>query len=264
MSRRENTSKKKAEVITNKSYFIFLIVVSSGLSAAGIIWKSSPQYWIWWAAGLVLYFWCKDALTGKGWLRQQKAPAVRQMTDDERMAAVLNEWDDDMATLPALNSREREGYTELTRLCVAPLMQPALLSLFAAAGEAAPEAKPGSTLNEMAVYLEQKNLSFFIRLDWKAPVSELVWELRHELKNQFAMAIDLPPEDGYGDNATVSFTGIFADYDHALRNHGLQMGFINTDSDEYILVIHKTTDGQAVRAAAGKMGYPYATADALL
>ena len=42
-----------------------------------------------------------------------------------------------------------------------------------------------------------------------------------------------------------------------LREKGLQMGFIDTESDEYIAVLHKVDDKEKVIKVVNNIGYAY-------
>ena len=73
----------------------------------------------------------------------------------------------------------------------------------------------------------------------------------------YNLSIDLPNESDYEENASVSFDNVFEDFDKLLRQKGLQMGFIDTQSDEYVIVLHKTTDKDKVENTIKEIGYDY-------
>ena len=67
----------------------------------------------------------------------------------------------------------------------------------------------------------------------------------------------MPNSENYDEDATVSENNVFEEFDQPLRENGLQLGFINTQSDEYIAVLHKIQDKEKVEKAVMKMGYEY-------
>ena len=50
---------------------------------------------------------------------------------------------------------------------------------------------------------------------------------------------------------------MFLDYDKALRKRGLQFGFIDTQSDEYVIFIHRIEDRLKAEEAVNKLAYKY-------
>jgi len=71
------------------------------------------------------------------------------------------------------------------------------------------------------------------------------------------LTIDLPKQQDYGNNVSVSFENVFKDFDQPLRKEGLQIGFIDTQSDEYVIFIHKIADRQKIEKSVQKIGYKY-------
>jgi hypothetical protein len=77
------------------------------------------------------------------------------------------------------------------------------------------------------------------------------------LKNNYNLTVNFPKSGDYPGHTTVSADNVFKDYDKPLRVQGLQIGLINTHSDEYVIFIHKTNDKDRVEDAARKIGYDY-------
>jgi len=95
-------------------------------------------------------------------------------------------------------------------------------------------------------------------LDWKEDIPTLQWRLENAVRNNFGITINLPdPSEKYGPNASVSSCNAFADYDNILHQQGLQMGFIDTESDEYVIIVHRMDDREEIKKAVNKTGYKY-------
>jgi len=94
-------------------------------------------------------------------------------------------------------------------------------------------------------------------LDWKQDLETLEWYIESALKNNFGLEANLPSEDQFEDNISVSHDNVFEEYDKPLRDINFQMGFIDTNSDEYVILIHKTEDKEKVEKAVNKIEYPY-------
>jgi hypothetical protein len=114
-----------------------------------------------------------------------------------------------------------------------------------------------TTLNCVMSFLDEQDIRFILRLDWKAGVEDLEWLLGLSLKDNFNLNIELPKPEKYGPKASISFDNVFEDFGIPLKAHGLQMGFIDTQSDEYVLVVHKISDQGRVSNAVKQIGYDY-------
>lgn len=114
-----------------------------------------------------------------------------------------------------------------------------------------------ATLNYVAEFLDENNIPFILRLDHKSDIEELEWVLKSSLKDNFNLTIKLSNENNYEKEASVSFDNVFEDFDNLLREQGLQMGFIDTQSDEYVFVLHKIKDKEKVKKAINEIGYDY-------
>ncbi len=244
------------EVVKTKLYFIFLIILVAALAAIGLFLEANFRFWAWLTGGLVLYIWCKDVFTGKGWFEKGKLVQERKLTPFQKQMANLS-YTEFVAALPPLSKTEKEGYIELMKLCVAADKQPELLLFFETLKDFSLDDDYGTHLNYVLEYLDTRNIAFVAALDWKADVEDLIWRLTTSLRDNFEMQISLPTRSDYGDRTSVSFAGVFADFDKPLRTQGLQMGFIDTQSDEYVLFLHRVKEKALVEVAVGKIGYRY-------
>lgn len=114
-----------------------------------------------------------------------------------------------------------------------------------------------TTLNYFMELLDTNQLNFIMQMDWKAGVEDLEWLLSTQLQRQYKLHLELPKPQHYDEMTTVSANGIFKDFDRVLRHNGLQLGFIDTQSDEYVAVLHRVNDKEAVEEAINSIGYGY-------
>ena len=112
-----------------------------------------------------------------------------------------------------------------------------------------------TTLNYVIHSLYQKGNHFIITLDWKQEISSLMHGIEYTLKENFNQQIELPKQEDYGERASVSYTNVFKDFDKALNQIGFQLSFIDTNGDEYIVVVHKAEDMEKAKSAILKIGY---------
>ena len=114
-----------------------------------------------------------------------------------------------------------------------------------------------TTLNFVVDYLYKNGYTFIIHLDWKQEVTPLSYKVLKSLLKNFGVSIELSKQEQYGKRAPISTNNVFTDFDLALKNHGFQMSFIDTGGDEYMIIVHKTDDLNAVRKAIKEIGYGY-------
>ncbi|KFE99008.1 hypothetical protein IX38_18365 [Chryseobacterium luteum] len=156
-----------------------------------------------------------------------------------------------------MSEQEKIGYISLVKLCLRPNRQNDLSSFFDHLRDYSKDEDYMTTLNYVMEYSDKQNLFFIMVLDWKQDIETLQWRLSNSLSNNFDLAIELPNPKNYEQTASVAFDNIFEDYDKPLRNNGLQMGFIDTQSDEYVIFVHKIDDKEKVESAVEKIGYKY-------
>lgn len=102
--------------------------------------------------------------------------------------------------------------------------------------------KYGTTLNFVNEFLNQQKIFLFLVLDWKAGIADLNWILNLALEKNFNQKVELPSTDNYPERASVYFDNVFCDYKKALNKSGFNISFIDTGSDQYVLVLHKSSE----------------------
>lgn len=159
---------------------------------------------------------------------------------------------------PSLSDGQRAAYRELTDLCVYDKqdnlkVQKMIDTLENYDGDD----EYFTTLNYFMDLLDDEDIRFIMRMDLSAGVEDLEWLLNSCLKNYPDTTVRLPIAANYDDETSVSANGVLEDFDKPLREKGLQFGFIDTKSDEYIAVLHKIEDKNSVKKAVKSIGYEY-------
>lgn len=162
------------------------------------------------------------------------------------------------AQRPFLNVTQKMAYQQLTELCVYKNSSKVkILKCIEKLRNYDDDDEYYTTLNYFMEFLEEKNINFIMRMDWKAEIEDLEWFLQKNLKDNYDVKPNVTKAKNYDENASVSSNGVFQDYDQSLREKGLQFGFIDTQSDEYIVVLHKMEDKEKIETAVNQIGYDY-------
>ena len=106
--------------------------------------------------------------------------------------------------------------------------------------------KYGTTLNFVNEFLNQKKIFLFLVLDWKAGIADLNWILNLALEKNFNQKVELPSTDNYPERASISFDNVFCDYKNKLNKADFDISFIDTDSDQYVLLLHQLSEKDIV------------------
>ncbi|TAJ05048.1 hypothetical protein DMA11_23660 [Marinilabiliaceae bacterium JC017] len=154
----------------------------------------------------------------------------------------------------SLNKDQKKGYQELMELCIKNDSCKEEINKFL---ENLNTEDEEIILMDLICFLEEKEYNFIMRMDWKAEIEDLEWLLYRNIENNYDLKINLPKPKSYSKEATVSFDNVFEDFDKPLRENSLQLGFIDTESDEYIVLLHKIQDKERVKQAVNKIGFDY-------
>jgi len=162
------------------------------------------------------------------------------------------------AKYPPINDIQKTAYRELTALCVHDEKERTEINRFIETlRDYDDDEYYLTTLNYFMDYMDIKKFAFIMRMDWKVEVEELEWLLRTRLKKHYNLTLNLPDPARYGQDASVSATGVFEDFNRILGEKELQLGFIDTQSDEYIALLHRVKDKKRVEKAVKNIGYAY-------
>lgn len=112
----------------------------------------------------------------------------------------------------------------------------------------------GTTLNCVVEYLEENDIYLFMALDWKADIDDLKGKINFALKKNFNITIDLPNSNNYPDRASVSYDNVLCDFISSLNKMNFDISFIDTDSDEYVIMVHPINKKASISSAISGIG----------
>lgn len=150
---------------------------------------------------------------------------------------------------------QRKGFLELSEICLNEANKSNFAQFIKTLKDHTGDEQYMTTLNYVIEYLYQKGNSFIICLDWKQEITSLTHGVNHTLTENFNQQIELPNQEDYGPRASVSYNNVFIDFDKAINKIGFQLSFIDTNSDEYVVVVHKVEDRDKAKSAILKIGY---------
>jgi hypothetical protein len=156
---------------------------------------------------------------------------------------------------------QKKGYFELIKLCLGDTKTKEISNFIDTLHNYNDDQNYYTTLNYVKEYLDNNGIHFIMALDWKQEITDLVWRINSSLRDNFNIKIELPNPKDYGENASVSAKNVFKDFDKSIQKQNFKLGFIDTNSDEYVIIIHKLSDESEVKEAIKKIGYPYLDAN---
>lgn len=201
-------------------------------------------FYIWGIGMLIFWIWVKRDITELiAWLLEKKK-TIEKPFQEKR---VIN--------MPDFEIQKR-SYIELVKHCCPTQTQQKLMPFFENLTDYQGNYNYGTTLNYVVDCSTEKSLGFIERLDWKQEVGDLILILDDILnKNYNGLKVDFPKE--IGGNTTLFLEDVFGTYNKCLNEHGMQMGFIDTQSDEYVFFVHKVLDRDEVAKLINFIGYNY-------
>ena len=152
---------------------------------------------------------------------------------------------------------QKEGYFELIKLCLGDTRKKEVSNFIDTLHDYNGDQNYYTTLNYVKEYLDNNGIHFIMVLDWKQEITDLVWRINSSLRDNFNTKIELPNPEVYGKNASVSAKNVFKDFDKSIQKENFKLGFIDTNSDEYVIIVHRLSDENEVKEATKKIGYPY-------
>lgn len=227
--------------------------------ALSLIYHLNFKFFIAFAGLFAFLIWNKDVIVKKENTPTQ--PSADHfpnftLTDEEHEAYAESNY-------PLTKEDEKQGYIELAKLCTLPKTQEQLVPFIENLRDYSEDEYHYTTLNYVMDYLDKSKIHFITALDWKEEIESLEWFLTTILQETYNTTLPLPKASNYDKRASVSYDNVFQDFDAVLNKKGLQMGFIDTESDEYVLFVHKTIDEDAVKDTVHKIGYRYFNASAI-
>lgn len=115
-----------------------------------------------------------------------------------------------------------------------------------------------TNLNFILDFIEKNDIPFLIRKNKNNSFFDSTLEVTELMNKNFNIQVDLSSASEkyqWNDfNCTI-------ESDKLVRNYGFQYGFVDTESDENIILIHKISDEKTVRTLVKEIGYNYFIAD---
>lgn len=210
-----------------------------------------------WAIPILIFLaWSKKDFTGKVWCKIKKKEKTLQKPYLPEEKNSFN-TEDYISLLPELNKKEKQAYIDLTILCCPSKIQNKIIPFLEQLKDFSRDKEEYmSTLNYVIEYLDINNVFFIMSLDYKQDVETLAWVITTSLQNNFQHYVELPSINNY-QNMSVSFDNVFEEFDEPLRSIEYQMGFIDTESDEYVIIIHKVHQKKEIEKLINIIGYNY-------
>ncbi|MCL5246922.1 hypothetical protein M4I21_13955 [Cellulophaga sp. 20_2_10] len=235
-----------------KTYYILCVVLIIVLIAAGYLFNFSFRYLLFSIGSIVFYLWNRNDFISKKRVLNKGIPALKSATKQQQQKQ-------QQFVYPTINvtPAEIQGYIKLAKLCCSIDTQNKLSLFLNTLNSYNNEDEYTTTLNRVMEYLDDNELFFIMSLDWKQDIETLDWRIERALQDNFNLSVDLPIPESYGPNASVAHDAVFKDYNKPLVHIDFQIGFINTNSDEYVILIHKIKDTKKVKQAVNAIGYEY-------
>lgn len=109
-----------------------------------------------------------------------------------------------------------------------------------------------STLNVFTDFLDDNDYHFIMSFDLNSETSNLAWRLNLALKENYNLFLALPP---YEKDISISCDSVITSFDEKLRENNLQLSIIDTESDEYVFLVHYINDIKPIKTAVEHIGY---------
>ncbi len=154
-----------------------------------------------------------------------------------------------------LNKSKRDAYQELARLCVHSNYQSDVLEILQKLEDYEGDEEYLTTLNYLMDVLIEKEYYFILSLDLSSGGEDLQYFLEKILQDHYkGICVKFPAFDE--DDAIGNMT-ILEDFSKCLNTYHLQIGFIDTQSDEYVFFVHELKSSQRVEELVNIIGYDY-------
>lgn len=163
--------------------------------------------------------------------------------------------------LPKINitSEQLEGFNELITLIAPTDKAKKILKEFVANEYNDNSPRDEYLLYSLLHYAVKVGYPIYIDLDWKAAIKDFEHWLNVLLSVNLNTKINMPSYLDYPNHYSISseYPKVFDDFNKPLQDNSLQLGFVNSQSDEYIFFVHKTIDKEKIIKAIQKTGYDY-------
>ncbi len=154
-----------------------------------------------------------------------------------------------------LDKNKRQAYQELAKLCVHSSYKSDVLEIIENLENYEGDEEYLTSLNYLMERLIDEEYYFIVALDLSSGGEDLEYILDKILKDNYeSIIVKFPAFDE--DDAIGNMT-ILEDFSKCLNTYDLQIGFIDTQSDEYVFFVHKLKDSTRVEELLKIIGYDY-------
>lgn len=149
-----------------------------------------------------------------------------------------------------LGEETKSAYIALTELCMPDSpRKKEVLSFIDGLKQYDDDEEYRTTYNEFRMYLNHNGIPFIITLDWKEAADELEAWIQSAVEENFKKTFHFEDEGKYDEDSSVSDDGLFSAFDRQLQKIGLAVGMIETDGDEYQMIVYPAhKKDKAIRA----------------
>lgn len=115
-----------------------------------------------------------------------------------------------------------------------------------------------TTMNYFLMKNYEASFSFIRSFDWKALTSELISFVRFALEENYGCIVDIDTSV-FKNDSIISNKGVLTSIDKKLNSAGFALGYLETESDEYVLFVHKFEDKELMKEIGKTIQHEYKT-----
>lgn len=156
---------------------------------------------------------------------------------------------------PLINQEQRNAFKQLADLCLGKNEKKTIThNFFDSLKNYDGDEEYFTTLNFVINFLKDNKMHFIMDFDMKSEIENLEWNIQSALKENFGVAITLPKAADFK-YKSISGNGVLGQFDKRLRENGFQISCINTESDEYVILIHTSNNQKNIEDCVKRIGY---------
>lgn len=157
---------------------------------------------------------------------------------------------------PYITSQQKEAYKKLAEICLNRNFRKGwVMKVIDVLKSYDTEDNRYATLSYFTERLDNEEFHFIMSLDWKADIADLEWRIRTALEDNFFKIVPIPKSWDFKENESISSPGVFEKFDSALRMEGFQLSLIDTEADEYVVLLHKAEHENEVKECIESLGF---------
>ena len=112
-----------------------------------------------------------------------------------------------------------------------------------------------SIMDAIIETMRDLEIPFFIRHDWKARIIDLNYTVDQAITKNLGLGdVEIPLPEDYSERASISYDLVLINLRTALNEAGVEITCIDSESDQYIFLIHKAVDNSKVSTFINTIG----------